>query len=57
MNNLVLIIIHFYLVDGGFIIVVHMSLSTVNTIRRREIMALYGIIQLQETTYILTVRK
>jgi hypothetical protein len=41
MNHLVLIIIYFYLVDGGSI-VPQMSLSTANTTRRRKVMAFDG---------------
>jgi hypothetical protein len=56
MNHLVLIIIYFYLVDGGLIEDVHMLLSTANTIRRREIMALHGIVKLP-VIYFQTVQK
>jgi hypothetical protein len=44
MNYFVLIIIDFYLVDGGLMVmIVPMSLLTANTIRLK-IMAFYGII-------------
>jgi hypothetical protein len=56
MNDLVLLTIHFYLVDGGLMmIIVQMSLSTENTIRH-TIPALYGIGQVL-IIYFPTVRK